>query len=251
MFGHTPPSHVHQARRIPSRCPRTLRCDMNPPRWFHIRRPSDLQSGLNARRGLFFFFCLVLSLELHVCNVWQDAANALDQPRGGWEREKLGRHLITGPHQMLELFSHRAWNFVCREMIYNFTLSTGGKQGDGDAENVHLVFIFFPLSLCQQIPEWFPVFDYFSFHDCNNRARCKNWSTEENLVFSVVAGWGPIVHPDAVLAWIYKIIAAHHRQLHAGWFESEICSMCSQSGELSGKFFSVVAQGQREPDFLY
>lgn len=32
--------------------------------------------------------------------------------------------------------------------------------------------------------------------------------------------------------------------------EAEIDSVCSQSGELRGKF-PVVAQGQHEPDFLY
>lgn len=134
MFGHTPRSHVHSPRRISFRCAHTLWCDRNPPRRFHMRRH---QSELNTRRSFFFFFFpLVLSLELHVCNVWQDAGKALDQPRGGFlPREKLGTHLITGPHQMLELFSHQAWNFVCGEMIYNFTLTAGGKHGDRDTEN--------------------------------------------------------------------------------------------------------------------
>lgn len=111
----------------------------------------------------------VLSFQLHVCKFWQDAGNALDQPKGSWEREKLGTHLITGPHQMLELFTHRAWNLVCGEMIYNFTLTAGGKQGERDSErlkkkgNTYLVFF-----LCQQIPEWFQDFDYVSFCCCNN-----------------------------------------------------------------------------------
>ncbi|KAI4831542.1 hypothetical protein KUCAC02_001079 [Chaenocephalus aceratus] len=46
--------------------------------------------------------------KLHVCTVWQDADNASDEPWGSGETEKRGTHLITGPHQMLEVFTHRA-----------------------------------------------------------------------------------------------------------------------------------------------
>lgn len=47
--------------------------------------------------GRFHFPFFVLSLELHVYNVWQDASRALDQPRGGGEREKLGTCLTARP----------------------------------------------------------------------------------------------------------------------------------------------------------
>lgn len=148
MFGHIPESHVHSPRRIAFRCAHNLWCDMNAPQRFHMYRRLS-QKKREPAKYFIYLLIFVLSLQLHVCNVWQDAGNALDQPRGGCEREKLGTHLITGPHQMLELFTHQAWNFVCREMIYNFTLTAAGKQGERETEMWRTIFF----SLCQQIPE--------------------------------------------------------------------------------------------------
>lgn len=60
----------------------------------------------------------------------------------------LETHLITGPHQMLQLFTHQAWNFVCGEMIYNFTLTAGGKHRERGREREGLKYkcIFFSAS---------------------------------------------------------------------------------------------------------
>lgn len=45
--------------------------------------------------------------------------------------------------------------------------------------------------LCQQIPEWFPDFDYFSFFDCNNlEGGRKNRGGEEHLAFGRAVGLG-------------------------------------------------------------
>lgn len=212
------------------------------------------------------FFC-VLSLQLHVCNVWQDAGRAPDQPRGSWEREKLGRHLITGPHQMLELFTHRAWNFVCGEMIYNFTLTAGGggeRERDAEKGEKYISSVF---SLCQQIPEWFPGFDYFSFYDCNNTegARERDESDEEHLVFSWVEELEAMVlcrcrvcmspqnhygtpRRPGHRARVYQRRSAIHQFLF--WGKAKIDGACSQSWGLSG-MFPVVAQGQQKPGFPY
>lgn len=54
-------------------------------------------------------------------------------------------------------------------MIYNFTLTPAGKQGERGREKLKSGEIkMFVSFLCQQIPEWFPHLDYFSFCDCNN-----------------------------------------------------------------------------------
>lgn len=73
-------------------------------------------------------------------------------------------------------------------MIYNFTLTAGGggeRERDAEKGEKYISSVF---SLCQQIPEWFPGFDYFSFYDCNNTegARERDESDEEHLVFSWV-----------------------------------------------------------------
>lgn len=108
-------------------------------------------------------------------------------------------------------------------MIYNFTLTAGGKHGDRDTENGGKYLsswgFFFVLSLCQQIPEWFPDFDYFSFCDCNNMITCRSANTGAlkstwDLVW--LQGFGAMVHADAVFALVYRIIAAHYREIHTG-----------------------------------
>lgn len=116
--------------REPFRRAHTLWCDMNPPQRFDMIRLQTCRTGW-ARAALLNINLLsfsVLSFQLHVCTVWQDADNASDEPWGSGETEKRGTHLITGPHQMLEVFTHRAWNSVRGEMIYNVSLTAWWKQ---------------------------------------------------------------------------------------------------------------------------
>ena len=108
-------------------------------------------------------------------------------------------------------------------MIYNFTLTAGGKQGERERDTEKgwkyksslLLFFFLLFFLSQQIPEWFPDFDYFSFCDCNNleeeekQTNKKNRSDVEYLAFSWVMSLGAMVLADVVFARLYKIITAH------------------------------------------
>lgn len=157
------------------------------------------------------FFC-VLSLQLHVCNVWQDAGRAPDQPRGSWEREKLGRHLITGPHQMLELFTHRAWNFVCGEMIYNFTLTAGGGERERETlrkgRNTYLVFFLFASKFLNGFQA---LIIFHSMTAITQRGRERETRAMKSTWYLVgLRSWRQWSFADAVYAWVHKIIMAHH-----------------------------------------
>lgn len=68
------------------------------------------------------------------------------------------------------------------------------KRGMGD-KNVGFFSLF--LSFCQQIPEWFPDFDYFSFCDCNNMWGGGN---EEYLALSCIVGLAAVVLADVVFS---------------------------------------------------
>lgn len=151
MFGHTPPSHVHPPRRISFRCVHTLWCDMNPPRRFHMRRcEMNSRGGRGSWLGLFYFFFLppFLFLSYHLscmCMMFgRMRAELWINPEAAGRGRNLERASPQDHHQMLELFSHQAWNFVFREMIYNFTLTAEGgrKHGYREAANPLSLFIF-------------------------------------------------------------------------------------------------------------
>lgn len=89
----------------------------------------------------------------------------------------------------------------------------------------------------QQIPKWFPDFDYFSFSDCNNMITCKTIKCTKHLVW--LQGFGAVVHVVAAFTALLYATAKSTLVAYLVWLYS-----CVAEGSYKLCISSYLEQGQ-------
>lgn len=176
MFGHTPRSHMHSRRRISLRCAHTLWCDMNPPWRFCMRRYQTCRVAW-VQTALVYINLLFLSYHFRcTCVSFGRVLAMLSISPGDAGRGRNLEHTSSQDPTRCwscspiehEILSAGRW-FIILVLLQG---DNGERERERNTEkggNAYLVFL-----LCQQIPEWFPNVDYFSFCDCSNTKGRKN-----------------------------------------------------------------------------
>lgn len=114
-----------------------------------------------------------------------------------------------------EILSAGRWFIILLLLLGENTERARDREREwGRAFEIRMYFF-----LCQQIPEWFPDFDYFSFFDGNNLEEKESRGGEEHLAFGRAVGLGAMVLADIMFAWVYKIIRGnrHIMESHIAW----------------------------------